>query len=448
MIDINLPNNWIARTDQRPLWNYIQNNLYHGRAVLCAHRQYGKDTVGMHLLCSAMHQRIGNYWHMLPEASQSRKAIWEAINPDTGLLRIDEAFPKVIRKKTKDSEMKIDLLCGSSYQLVGSDNFNSLVGSMPVGILASEWALANPMALFYLDPMMRKNKGFIMFISTPRGRNHFQKLLQFGAKNESWFSQTLTANDTPVFSEQELKEIRKSYISLASSEEEGEAFFNQEYMCSFEGAILGSYYAKVMKKARDEGRITKVPYQPECEVNTYWDLGVDDSMTIWFAQHIGKGHHLIDYHSDTGMGLEHYAKILKDKKYNYGNHYMPHDANVREMTSGTIAKTRKEVGEQVGINPIEVVQRVQNMDIVINVHIPAVRNVIATCWFDEEKCFDGISALENYHAKYDKDKQVLSKRPDHDINSHGADAFRTLAVGYAPLTKTKTAAQYYKSKGI
>lgn len=458
---IELPYNWNPRADQMPTWKYLQDKheklmeelaeVEKGnkkineiktiiRAVINAHRQFGKDTIGMHFLCCAAHQRIGNYWHMLPEASQSRKAIWEAINPNTGLLRIDEAYPKELRKgEAKNTEMKIDFRIGSSVQMVGSDNFNSLVGSMPIGILASEWALANPMALAYLGPMLEKNKGWILFISTPRGRNHFKKLLEFAQKESGWYSETITAYDSEVYTLEDLKKIKRQYCNQFQSEEEGEALFNQEYLCSFEGAIAGSYYGKVMKNAREEKRICKVPYQTGIEVNTYWDLGVDDSMAIWFIQHIGKSHHVIDYYSNSGFGLEHYAKILKEKKYNYGNHYMPHDANVREMSNGELAKSRKDVAEDCGITPIVVVSRAKNMDTIMQVHIPAVRNIIALCWFDEEKCFDGINALESYHAKYDPTNKVLSNRPEHDINSHGADAFRTFAVGYAEPIKAKTA---------
>jgi hypothetical protein len=185
-----------------------------------------------------------------------------------------------------------------------------------------------------------------------------------------------------------------------------------------------------MAAARKEGRICKLPHQPGQEVYTAWDLGIDDSMTIWFFQPIGKAFHFIDYYENSGMGLEHYAKIIKDKPYVYGGHIMPHDAEQREMTNGDIAKSRKEVAEALGIKPIQVVNRARNMDIVINVHIPAVRNVFPSCWFDEKNCARGISALEGYHSEYDEEKKILSNKPYHDWTSHGADGFRTFAVGY------------------
>lgn len=400
------------------------------RASVVTHRQWGKDTTGMHFTCCAAHKRVGNYWHLLPQYNQCRKSIWDSINPDTGLLRIDEAFPKELRAATNETEMKIDFHSGSTYQLVGSDSFHGLVGAMPIGIIFSEWSRANPMAWAYLSPMLEKNGGWAMFLSTPYGRNHMQQIYEYAKNTPGWFAGLYPADKTPVYTPQQLENIKNQYIALFGREE-GMAMFLQEYFGSFEGAVLGSYYSRQMSKARADGRITKVPWNPGLEVFTYWDLGLDDSMTLWFIQHVGKSHHVIDYLEDTGMGLEHYAKEMAKKPYKYGGNVMPHDANQREMTNGEIAKSRKDVAESLGIKPIEVVQRAQNMELVINVQIPAVRNVLESCWFDAEKCAVGIAALENYHAKYDEDKKVLTKRPDHDRNSHGADAFRTFAVGYA-----------------
>ena len=427
--EIELPYQWTQREDQKPLWRYLQSHIKGGRAVEVAHRQFGKDTIGMHFVACSAHERIGNYWHMLPKGEQSRKAIWESINPDSGKLRIDEAFPKELRKATNNTEMTINFKNGSSYRLVGSDNYNNLVGSMPVGIIFSEWALANPLAWAYLGPMLEKNNGWALFISTSRGRNHLKTLYDFAKHEPGWFAELTTAAQTPVFGKEQLEKIRRAYLAQFG-EETGEALFQQEYFCSFEGAILGSYYSKQMAAAHAEGRVCEVRYQPQAEVDTYWDLGLDDSMSIWFVQHIGKSHHVIDYEENTGMGLEYYAKKLKERGYNYGNNYMPHDADTREMTNGEIAKSRKEVAESVGIKPIIVVPRAANMDLIIQVHIPAVRNILANCWFDSVKCARGISGLEGYHAHYDEEKKVMSNRPEHDHNSHPADAFRTFAVGY------------------
>ena len=426
-INLTLPNNWDPRPDQEPVWDYLQNGGK--RAVQVAHRRWGKDDIALHYTATAQQQRVGNYWHMLPRYEQARKVIWNAINPRTGLRRIDEAFPEPLRKKTLDHQMMIEFESGSIWQLVGSDNYDSIVGAPPVGITFSEWAIANPMAWPYLEPILVENNGWALFIYTSRGNNHGKTMYNHAVAADGWFSSRMAATETPVFTEQQLSETRDGLVAVFGYEL-GMALYEQEYLCSWEGAVFGAYYAKQIRDARADGRITSVPHQAGHEVETFWDLGVDDSMSIWFMQASGKAYHFIDYYESQGYGLEHYAKVLKGKPYVYGSHGMPHDAEIREMTNAEIAKSRKEVAEDLGIKPIEIVQRARNMDTIIQVHIPAVRNMIEQSWFDERKCEKGIACLENYRANYDEEKKVLTNKPLHDWSCHGADAFRTFAMGW------------------
>jgi hypothetical protein len=255
-------------------------------------------------------------------------------------------------------------------------------------------------------------------------------------QNPDWFCERLTVDDTrrddgtPV--------VSPEIVAMESAAGMSTEMIQQEFYCSFNAAIQGAYYAKQMADLRKNNQITRVPYQPGQEVFTAWDLGLDDSMTIWFFHPIGKSFHVIDYYENSNFGLEHYAKVLKDKPYVYGGHFMPHDAEQREMTNGEIPKSRREVAENLGIKPIHVVNRARNMDMVIQVHIPAVRNILPSCYFDEEKCNRGISALDGYRSDYDEEKKILSNRPCHDWTSHGADAFRTFAVGYKEKTANQT----------
>jgi phage terminase large subunit len=430
-----IPNNWIPRKDQMDLWTYLERGGT--RAVEVAHRRWGKDDVALHFTATKAVQEPGNYWHMLPAYNQARKVVWNAVNPKTGKRRIDEAFPSWVRKRTHEQEMLIEFKSGSVWQLVGSDNYNSLMGSPPRGIVYSEYSIANPMAWAYLMPILEENGGWALFIYTPRGSNHGMTMLRHAEATAGWFGQTMSADKTPVFRPEQLETIRQEYVRLFGPDL-GEALYQQEYMCSFEGAVLGAYFARQLAEARKEGRITSVPWQRGFEVDTYWDLGVDDSMAIWFIQHIGLQHHVIDYYENTGYGLEHYAKVMKDKPYTYGNHYMPHDAEAREMTNSEIAKSRKEVAQDLGIKPVIVVPRAKNMDMIVQVHIPAVRNILGSCWFDAVKCEHGLSALEGFKAEYDEEKKKLSNRPLHDWTSHGSSAFITFAVGYKPKTIHKS----------
>jgi phage terminase large subunit len=433
---VTIPNNgWKPREDQLPLWAYLENGGK--RAVQVAHRRWGKDDVALHFTATQMMQRVGNYWHMLPEYNQARKVVWNAINPRTNMLRIDEVFPQELRKATRQQEMSITLKNGSIWQLVGSDNYNSLVGSPPVAIVFSEFALANPMCWAYLDPVLQENGGWALFIYTSRGDNHGRRMYDTARLTEGWFGQLISAEESPVFTQVQLNAILAQYRDLYGLGI-GETLFNQEYMCSFEGGQVGAYYRKQILKAREDGRITSVPCVTGAEVHTFWDLGVSDAMAIWFIQAIGREFRVIDYYENTGYGLEHYAKILKEKGYLYGNHYMPHDAMDRELTNNEIALSRGEVAENLGIKPVVAVSRAKNFDIIINVHIPAVRNILAQCVFDEKKCKQGIDALENYHAEYDEQKKILGPRPVHDWSSHAADAFRVFAIGYeAPKPPAK-----------
>ena len=407
------------------------------RGLLVAHRRYGKDDVGLHFTATQCMEKPGNYWHMLPSYTQAKKVIWNAVNPKTTKRRIDEAFPVELRTRTNNTEMLIEMKTGAVWQIVGSDNYNSIVGAPPRGIVLSEWALANPMAWPYLEPILEENGGWALFIYTSRGNNHGRTFYETAVKSPDWYGAKIDAHQTDVFSEEQLIRIRDGLMSNYG-DELGRALYEQEYECSFEGATFGAYFAKQMREAKEGNRIGLVPHQTGIEVDTFWDLGVDDSMSIWFVQPIGKGFHVIDYYENTGYGMEHYADVLKKKPYLYADHGMPHDAGGRVQSPGIIAKTPQELAEDAGIKPVSIMQRPRNMDLIIKVQIPAMRKMIGLCWFDKEKCRQGLMCLENYRSEYDEEKKVLGGRPAHDWSSHGADAFRTFAVGYqerAPAIK-------------
>lgn len=425
--EVTLPIDWKPRPDQDNLWQYLANGGT--RAVMVAHRRFGKDEVALHWAQCAAMDRVGNYWHMLPQYSQARKVVWKAINPRTSKRRIDECFPQWMRSKTNEQDMSIEFINGSIWQLVGSDNYDTLVGSPPVGITFSEWAIANPMSWAYLSPILEENGGWALFIYTSRGNNHGKTMYETARTTEGWFSQLLRADQTPVFNARQLEQI-KSDLAKVFGPDLGQALFEQEYFCSFAAAVFGAYYAKQIAEARRDGRICNVRHDTGFEVHTFWDLGVDDSTTIWFMQHINSEYRFIDYYEASGYGWDHYAKVLKDKPYVYGNHYMPHDVEHRKMAQSNIAKSGREMAQDLGIKPVITVERVRNIEILVYEHIPAVRTVLAQCVFDDAKCSRGIQALENYRAEYDEERKVLGQRPEHDWTSHAADAFRTFAIGY------------------
>ena len=186
----------------------------------------------------------------------------------------------------------------------------------------------------------------------------------------------------------------------------------------------GAYYATEMREAKDQGRIDVVNYETSSGVITAWDLGIGDSTAIWFAQFIGPEIRIIDYYESSGVGLDHYVRVLQEKGYTYKEHILPHDVRVKELGSG---KSRLETLDSLGVSPVTIAPQ-----LMVDDGIQAVRSMLKNCWFDAERCERGIDALRQYHREYDDNGKVWRSRPAHDWASHGADAFRYLAVGYRP----------------
>lgn len=421
MPTIQLPNNWAPRDYQKRAWAYLEGGG--DRCVTVWHRRAGKDEVGLHWTAVSAFERIGAYWHMLPSANQARKAIWDAVNPRTGKRRIDEAFPEAIRKNTRDNEMFLRFKNNSTWQVVGSDNYDSLVGSPPIGVVFSEYALAKPQAWDFIRPILAENGGWAIFPYTARGRNHGADLYEMARVNEKWFAELLTVDDTGVISPEIIEEERASGMS--------EDMIQQEYYCSFDSAVVGSYYGRLLNELEQQGRIGSVPYNPSALVTTGWDLGYNDATAIWFAQIVGLDVHIIDYYENNGVGLDHYAKVLKEKPYAYHQHLLPHDGRKGELIAGTTINSQltKLLGHGVTVLPRELRLEAEE-------GINAVRVLLPRCRFDVKKCAQGLKALRLYRRAYNEERKAFSDRPLHDWTSDPADAFRSLATGLkAPAPK-------------
>lgn len=419
-----LPHLWKPRRYQLDLWNYLQK----GGTRACAvwHRRAGKDEVTLHRACIAAHERPATYWHLLPEASQARKAIWDAVNPHTGKRRIDEAFPHDLIANRREQEMLIKFKNGATWQVVGSDNYNSLVGSPPVGVVYSEWSLANPLSWGYLRPILAENNGWAIFIYTPRGRNHGSTLYEAARTDPTWFCQRLTVDDTNVFTKATIEQERNAYIK-EHGETVGNALFLQEYYCSFDAAILGAIYGEWVERADQEGRLASVPYDPAYPVETAWDLGYDDATAIWFFQRAYNELRLIDYYENSQADIEHYCDILKSKPYQYGDHFVPHDAANKLLAAGgrSIVQQAHEMGVK-----MRVVAATSQMN-----GIAAARKVLGFSWFDQENCAKGIEAMRQYRFDYDDRNKTFRVKPLHDWSSHGCDAFEIIGQVYANAVK-------------
>ncbi len=410
----------------RPYQQAFHKHLVSGgkRAIEIAHRRWGKDEIVLAATCELAHQRPASYWHCLPEYEQGRKALWNAINAHTGKRRIDEAFPPEIRESKNEQEMLIKLKCGSTWQIIGSDRYNSTVGAGVAGIAYSEWALANPSAWTYHRPMLEENNGWAAFITTPRGRNHAHKMYEYARKSDKWFAEVSTVHDTGALSLESLEETLAEAIGLYG-EDAGRAQFQQEYECSFNAAIMGAFYAREMAAIRTSGRIVPILAIPGRPVHRAWDIGVKDDTSIWWFQVVGTRIYILDCYTASGVGVDHYAEIIEQRRAEHGwidgTDYVPHDAKVLEWGIG---RTRVESMQLLGLKPT-VVPLAGKMD-----GINAVRKTLPLCLFHPRTEEVGIAALEQYRRKWDDDKKCFAASEVHDWTSNLADAMRYLSMAW------------------
>lgn len=424
-MDIQIPYGWNPRDYQLKAWLALEEGIR--RALLFWHRRAGKDLFCVNYCMSQAMQRVGAYWHIFPTYKQGRKIAWEG-KTKAGRPFIDH-FPTALVTRTRDQEMTLNFKNDSSYHIIGADDPDSQVGTNPVGMIFSEWAvMTDPKIWHFLQPILLENDGWALFITTPRGRNHAYRMLRRVENNPNWFTQILGVNDTihngkRVVTDEMVQEARDEGLS--------EDMIQQEYYCSFDASLENAYFGPEMRLATDEGRITYVPYDPMLQVETWWDLGMSDQTSIWFMQHSMGSSRAIDYEFASGQSLAYYANMLQRKREGwqctYSNHLLPHDAKVRDLGSG---KTRVETLRKLGVDHLKVVKKVSLQD-----GIQATRAQIARTYFDEGRCSTGIEGLRQYvkqaiEGAEDPDgNQMFGNDPVRNWATHPADAFRTGAVG-------------------
>lgn len=343
--------------------------------------------------------------------------------------------------------MFIRFLNGSTWQVVGSDNYNSLVGSPPAGVVFSEWSLANPLAWGYLRPILMENNGWAAFIYTPRGRNHGANTFESATSSPDWFAQKLTVEDTKIFQQdqldRELKELKAEHGDTV-----GASLFRQEYYCSFDAAILGSIYGEWIEKAEAEGRVKVDLFDPALPVYTVWDLGYGDATAIWFYQLAYSEVRLIDYWEDTGKDAKQCCEVLYGREiniealspetsaitkwrfgstmpdhahrtaYRYHIHSQPHDAAYKLQTAR--GRSFAQQCHEFGIKAVVIQPTNQETA------IQATRKLFPQFWFDGKRCKEGMNVLRNYQFEYDSNNQVFKKLPLHNWASHGSKALEII----------------------
>lgn len=383
-----------------------------------AHRRAGKTVARINQLiraaasCDKPSPRFG---YLAPYFVQAKDIAWNYLKQYAGPIL-------EVGGKVNESELSVTFAHNDAViRLYGADNAERLRGLYFDGLVADEAQDVKPSVLTQIIlPALADRKGWLDLSGTPKGwGNLLGETYKRAQTDPLWFVQILKASETGLIDADELAQLR---ASMPENE------YLQEFECSFDAAITGAYYARELQQAQDDGRITNVPPEPSVRVSTFWDLGISDSMAIWFVQQVGREVRVIDYYEASGFGFEHYAKMLSEKPYIYDRHWAPHDIQVRELGSG---KSRLEVAASLGIQ----------FDITPNIGvkdgIDALRLLIPRLWIDAKKCALGLDALKQYREKIDE-KRGISFGPLHNWTSHAADAARYMAVALQQPAQPKS----------
>jgi phage terminase large subunit len=381
------------------------------------HRRAGKSKNALNKILGAAMQDVGNYYHTFPELTQARRAIWNGIDKE-GKRYLDHIPKALIDGNPNNTDMRINLINGSSIQLAGADRYDALMGGNPRGIIFDEYSLQNPFAWHYLSPIITENGGWAHFIYTPRSMNHGWDLYQRNLNNPDWFvqkldiTQTTDNNGNPIITEEQIQARRREGMP--------EELIQQEFYCSFDVALAGAIYSKEIQRAYDEKRVLNFKIRKDLPVFTAWDIGRRDPTSIWLFQVDENKIYFIQYYENTKQGMNHYLDWLGDFakihgiRYRNYYHLAPHDINVHEWSNGKARidaaaekkwyfKVAPKLGIQDGIN--------------------AVRVLFPRFVFHEENCKLGLNGLKQY-CNDD------SGKPIHDWSSHASDSLRTMAVGW------------------
>lgn len=389
-----------------------QRALYTARQrfnVWVCHRRLGKTTLALYLLihdaCQQSRPRP-RYGYLAPLYRQGKVIAWDL------LKHLTRAIPHT---KLNEAELRVDLPGDRRIQIFGADNPDALRGLYFDGVVFDEYAQMRPRTWTeVVRPALADRQGWATFIGTPMGHNHFYDLYQQAQRQADWHTALYRADETGILPEDELEAAK----AVMAPEQ-----YAQEFFCSFESALVGAYYGAYLETATAENRLTRVPWEPQIPVHTAWDLGISDATAIWFLQPVGRMLHVIDYLEASDVGLEWYAKTVRDKPYTYGRHYFPHDIEARDFSSD--GRTRLAMAESLGLTPAVVVPRGDVAD-----GIQAVRTLFPRFVFDQEKCYEGLEALKRYRRAWNEAQKTWATHAEHSWASHAADSLRCFAMGY------------------
>jgi len=372
--------------------------------VVVAHRRMGKTVSAInHLIKDALlnQKEAPRYAYIAPTYGQAKRVAWDYL----------VKYAEPLGGTSNISELRVDFW-GRRIQLFGSDNPETLRGQYFDGVILDEIGDQNPKIWTdIVRPALADRKGWCLFIGTPKGHNHFKELRDRAKTEDGWGLLEFKASETGVVDDTELK---------AAKNEMGEDKYRQEFECSFDAAVEGSYFGQILNELEEKKHMQEIPREELSRTFTAWDLGMGDSTSIWVAQLVGTEVRLLDYYENHGVGLDHYVKWIKDNDYLKAEHILPHDVRVRELGTG---KSRMEMLEESGLE-VKIAPRMGLDD-----GIQAVRRLLPRCWFNVPKVQIGLNCLRNYRRDYDEKRKIFYERPLHDWSSHGSDSFRYLALG-------------------
>jgi hypothetical protein len=379
-------------------------------AVIVAHRRCGKTVACINdLIVKALleNKPHAQYAYIAPYYSQAKSVAWRYL----------ERFSEPVLAKSNQSELWVELINGARIRLFGADNPDALRGNFLDGVVMDEMADMKPSVWGeIIRPLLADRLGWATFIGTPKGHNAFYDIYNEATKKPNWYTKVLRADQTNLLAQSELDDAK---ATMSDNQ------YEQEFLCSFEAAILGAFYGQEMRRITDLERITTVDYDPMFPCHTAWDLGFNDSTSIWWFQVVYGEIRVLDHHSSNGQAIPFYTMLLDQKAdefgYKYGYHYLPHDARAKTLASGG-KSIIEQIAAKIDIKHLKIVPNLSLQD-----GIQASRLALTRCWFDN-RCEEGIECLRQYQREWDDDKKVFRDRPKHDWTSHSADAFRYLSI--------------------
>ena len=383
-------------------------------AALAIHRRFGKSVFAINecidgaLTCPLPNPR---FFYVAPTMKQARSIAWDYLK---------EFTRDIPNMKFYETDLRAEFPNGARIQLSGAENFETLRGNFVDGVVLDEWGNMSPQIWReVLRPALADRKGWVVFLGTPNGKNHFYDTYKEAEATEGWLARTYSALETKLIDAEELEAARKTM---------GEEEFRQEFLCDWTAAVRGSYYAVEMSRVRQDGRIMNVPHARQLPVDISMDLGMDDATSVWFSQSVGNELRLLRYEEWTNTSLLDILDAMRRRpmdQYRYGKIWLPHDAEVRSLNDG---KSRTETIEaSMMFEEVIVLDRAPVAD-----GINAVRQLLPQCYFDKVNCSKGIDCVDNYRKQHDPKTGIFKDNPVHDKFSNGADSFRYKAMGYHP----------------